>query len=71
MKGPDRDIILVVEDEDIARKNLEYILKKEGYDVVSVNSGAKAINIDKNTLIRVNNEAPISTIMLDSISFLE
>jgi len=45
VKGPDRDIILVVEDEDIARKNLEYILKKEGYDVVSVNSGAKAIEL--------------------------
>jgi DNA-binding NtrC family response regulator len=37
-----KQIILVVEDEDVARKNLEHILKKEGYGVVSVNSGAKA-----------------------------
>jgi DNA-binding NtrC family response regulator len=38
-----KQIILVVEDEDVARKNLEHILKKEGYGVVSVNSGAKAL----------------------------
>jgi DNA-binding NtrC family response regulator len=35
--------ILVVEDEDMARKNLEHILKKEGYDVVSVDNGKKAL----------------------------
>lgn len=35
--------ILVVEDEDMARKNLEHILKKEGYDVVSVGNGKKAL----------------------------
>ena len=35
--------ILVVEDEDIARKNLEHILKREGYDVVSVDNGEKAL----------------------------
>ncbi len=45
MDGSDRDIILVVEDEDIARKNLEYILKKEGYEVISVNSGVKALDL--------------------------
>jgi DNA-binding NtrC family response regulator len=39
-----KQIILVVEDEDVARKNLEHILKKEGYGVVSVNSGAKALD---------------------------
>ncbi|MBW1920009.1 MAG: sigma-54-dependent Fis family transcriptional regulator [Deltaproteobacteria bacterium] len=37
--------ILVVEDEDIARKNLEHILKKEGYEVVSVSSGVKALEL--------------------------
>ncbi len=42
METPEQ-IILVVEDEDVARKNLEHILKKEGYGVVSVNSGAKAL----------------------------
>ncbi len=37
--------ILVVEDEDIARKNLEHILEREGYSVVSVDSGAQAIEL--------------------------
>jgi two-component system, NtrC family, response regulator HydG len=35
--------ILVVEDEDMARNNLEHILKKEGYDVVAVDNGKKAL----------------------------
>jgi len=39
-----KEIILVVEDEDVARKNLEHILKKEGYGVVSVNNGVKALD---------------------------
>jgi DNA-binding NtrC family response regulator len=39
------DSILVVEDEDIARRNLEHILKKEGYNVVAVDRGAKALNL--------------------------
>jgi DNA-binding NtrC family response regulator len=38
-------MILVVEDEDVARKNLEHILKKEGYGVISVNNGEKAIEL--------------------------
>jgi len=37
--------ILVVEDEDIARRNLEHILKKEGYRVIAANSGAKALEL--------------------------
>jgi len=39
-----KETILVVEDEDVARKNLEHILKREGYGVVSVNNGAKALD---------------------------
>ncbi len=39
------EIILIVEDEDIARKNLEHILVKTGYDVISVNNGSKAIEL--------------------------
>ncbi|MFH2218201.1 MAG: sigma-54 dependent transcriptional regulator [Pseudomonadota bacterium] len=35
--------ILVVDDEQIARENLEHVLKKEGYDVVSVDSGVSAL----------------------------
>ena len=40
-----KENILVVEDEDIARKNLEHILVKTGYDVISVNNGKKAIEL--------------------------
>ena len=35
--------ILVVDDEPIARENLEHILTKEGYEVVSVDSGVNAL----------------------------
>ncbi len=38
-------IILIVEDEDIARKNLEHILIKAGHDVIAVNNGQKAIDL--------------------------
>jgi DNA-binding NtrC family response regulator len=41
------ETILVVEDETIARKNLEHILKKEGHDVVSTDSGEKALALLK------------------------
>ena len=46
-----KEIILVVEDEDIARKNLEHILVKTGYDVISVNNGKKAIDLLQSTSI--------------------
>jgi len=39
--------ILVVEDEDISRKNLTHILKKEGYDVIPTHNGSKAIGLLK------------------------
>lgn len=42
-----KETILVVEDEDMARKNMEHILKKEGYDVIAVNSGTKALELLK------------------------
>jgi DNA-binding NtrC family response regulator len=35
--------ILIVDDEHIARDNLEHILRKEGYDVFSVGSGIEAL----------------------------
>ncbi len=35
--------ILVVDDEKMARKNLEYVLQKEGYEVVIAASGMEAI----------------------------
>jgi DNA-binding NtrC family response regulator len=37
-----RGRILIVEDELIARENLEHVLKKDGYDTVAVDSGLKA-----------------------------
>ena len=37
-----RGKILIVEDEMIARENLDHVLKKEGYDTVAVESGALA-----------------------------
>jgi len=46
-----KEIILVVEDEDIARKNLEHILVKTGYEVISVNNGKKAIDLLQSTNI--------------------
>jgi len=35
--------VLVVDDEEIARKNLDHILKREGYSVVMAASGAEAL----------------------------
>jgi len=37
--------ILVVEDEEIARKNLAHILEKAGYDVVATGSGRRALDL--------------------------
>lgn len=35
--------LLVVDDEEIALANLEYVLSKEGYEVVGLQSGAAAL----------------------------
>ncbi len=35
--------LLIVDDERVALKNLEYVMKKEGYDVISTQSGSNAI----------------------------
>lgn len=37
--------ILIVEDEAIARKNLDHILKKEGYHTIAVDSGNRAVEV--------------------------
>ena len=37
--------ILIVDDEKIALKNLEHIIKKEGYDVVGTQSGQNALGM--------------------------
>lgn len=36
-------MVLVVDDEEVAVRNLRYALEKEGYDVVGVNNGAAAL----------------------------
>jgi DNA-binding NtrC family response regulator len=41
--------ILVVDDEAIARENLEHILRKEGYDVATADSGMSALKKLANT----------------------
>ena len=40
--------ILIIEDEQIALKNLEHILVKDGYKVTAVESGTKGLNLIKN-----------------------
>jgi len=40
MAGPR---ILIVDDEQIARENLEHVLRREGYETVSVSDGLAAI----------------------------
>ncbi len=42
-----KETLLVVEDEDLARRNLVHILDREGYDVIGVDSGEKAIALLK------------------------
>lgn len=39
--------LLIVEDERVALKNLEHVMKKEGYNVVATQSGQKALKILK------------------------
>lgn len=46
----DKDVVLIVEDEEIARKNLAHILKKEGYDVVAARGGVEALSQLKSRL---------------------
>ncbi len=43
MQRPAR--ILIVDDEKIALKNLEHIMKKEGYDVIGTQSGQNALKL--------------------------
>ena len=43
--GFEKETILIVEDEDIARKNIEHILEKMGYKVVSVSEGIRAVEL--------------------------
>ena len=49
--------ILIVDDERVALKNLEYIMKKEGYEVVGTQSGSNAI--------RYLDEQPFDVVLTD------
>ena len=44
--------ILIVEDEDIARRNLEHILRKQGYEVIAANSGSKAVDLLRQRILK-------------------
>ena len=44
---PAPESLLVVEDEDLARKNLVHVLEREGYAVIGVESGEKAVALLK------------------------
>ena len=37
--------VLIIDDERVALRNLEYVMKKEGYDVTSTQSGSNAIKL--------------------------
>ncbi|MCK5172690.1 MAG: endopeptidase La, partial [Planctomycetes bacterium] len=43
LKTQQKFSVLVVDDEEIARTNLEHILKKDGFHVITANNGAEAI----------------------------
>jgi len=44
--------ILIVDDEQIARENLEHVLRREGYETVSVSDGLAAIAELENDTVR-------------------
>ncbi|MCA1961222.1 MAG: sigma-54 dependent transcriptional regulator [Desulfomonile sp.] len=43
MSNPPR--ILIIDDEEMALSNLEHVLKKQGYDIVTADSGPKGLNL--------------------------
>jgi len=62
--------ILVVDDEEIARKNLEHILKKENYSVTTVESGMTALEeIARNSFDVIITDLKMEKI--DGIALLE
>jgi DNA-binding NtrC family response regulator len=42
---PDTGKLLIIDDERIALRNLEHVMKKEGYDVTATQSGANALKL--------------------------
>ncbi len=52
--------VMVVDDEDITLKTCEFILQKNGYEVVTVNSGQKCLEY-----MRVPGKPKIDLVLLD------
>jgi ATP-dependent Lon protease len=59
--------VLVVDDEEIARKNLDYILRKEGYTVVMAANGAEALEKMETS----NFDVVVTDIMMGNISGID
>jgi DNA-binding NtrC family response regulator len=59
--------VLVVDDEEIARKNLDYILRKEGYTVVMAANGAEALKKMETS----NFDVVVTDIMMENISGID
>jgi CheY-like chemotaxis protein len=59
--------VLVVDDEEIARKNLDHILQKEGYIVVMAASGAEALEKMETS----NFDVVLTDIRMENISGIE
>jgi ATP-dependent Lon protease len=59
--------VLVVDDEEIARKNLDHILQKEGYIVVMAASGAEALEKMKTS----NFDVVLTDIRMENISGID
>jgi ATP-dependent Lon protease len=45
MNNPPR--LLIIDDEEMALMNLEHILKKQGYDIVTCDKGPKGLDLIK------------------------
>jgi len=67
MKPEHQDLILVVEDEEIARNNLKHILIKNGYAVISAGGGMEALD-----LLRTSNfDLVITDLKMEKIDGME
>ncbi len=59
--------ILVVDDEKIARKNLEHVLTKEGYNVTTAGSGTEALELLEHTVF----DAIVTDLKMEKVDGME
>jgi ATP-dependent Lon protease len=59
--------VLVVDDEEIARRNLEYILSKEGYQVATASSGMEALDL----LTRTAFDVVLTDLKMEKVNGIE